>query len=108
MVDALAANVTSGVKARGREGVLQGGLLCPPFAFGGPRRLLLQQHVHAHGKTQYDGENKHKKQQHDALASRGGLACVHSAKGLVRFRSASTALPRLRHRVSRRRRRTWR
>jgi hypothetical protein len=68
MVDGLAANVTGGLKARGREGVLQGGLLCPPFAFGGPRRLLLQQHVHAHGKTQYDGENKHKKQQHDALA----------------------------------------
>ena len=65
-----------------------------PFLCFWRRRLLLQQQVHAHGKTQYDGENKYRKQLHDALHSRGGLACLHSAKGLVRFRSASIGRPR--------------
>ena len=60
-------------------------------------RLLLQQHVHAHGKTQYDGENKHKKQQHDALASQGWVGmcalCERPGRVQVGINNAATPAP---------------
>jgi hypothetical protein len=57
--------------------------------------LLLQQHVHAHSKTQYDGENKHKKQQHDALASPGwvGMCALCERPGMVQVGINSAATP---------------
>jgi hypothetical protein len=69
----------------------------PSLCFWRPRRLLLQQHVHAHGKTQYDGENKHKKQQHDALASQGWVGmcalCERPGRVQVGINNAATPAP---------------